>query len=81
MNTSFSALFCIRYKVILLVLFYLFFMLSYFIALTTSFSDYARDSQLSLRNLIPETFDYVLKFIVTIPIWYLIFRKFKNAVF
>ena len=82
MNTSFfnSTFFGIRYKVILLVfLFYLFFMLSYFIALTTSFSDYAKeDSQLSLRNLIPETFDYVLKFIVTIPIWYLIFRKFKN---
>jgi hypothetical protein len=37
-----------------------------------------KDSQLSLRNLIPETFDYVLKFIVTIPIWYLIFRKFKT---
>jgi hypothetical protein len=26
-----------------------------------------RRPQLSLRNLIPETFDYVLKFIVTIP--------------
>jgi hypothetical protein len=53
-------------------------MLSYFIALTTSFRIMQKTLQLSLRNLIPETFDYVLKFIVTIPIWYLIFRKFKT---
>ena len=76
-NTSF---FKKRYKITLAIfLFYSFFMLSYFIALTASFSDYSKeDSPFTLHNLAPQFFDYLLKFIVTIPIWYLIFKKFKS---
>lgn len=76
-NTSFSKK---RYKIIIAIfLFYLFFMLSYFIALTASFSDYSKeDSPFTLHNLAPQFFDYLLKFIVTIPIWYFIFKQFKS---
>lgn len=61
------------------LLFYLFFMLSYYFALSYSFSDFKNDEPVySYRNFIFQSVDYFLKFIVTIPIWFLIFRFFKK---
>jgi two-component system, LytTR family, sensor kinase len=62
-----------------ILLFYAFFMLSYYFALSYSFSDYSKEEYIySYRNLIFQTVDYVLKFIVTLPIWFLIFRFFRK---
>ena len=61
------------------ILFYLFFMLSYYLALSYSFSDFKNDEPVySYRNFIFQSVDYFLKFIVTIPIWFLIFKFFKK---
>lgn len=70
----------IRLKTALTIfLFYGFFMLSYYFALSYSFSDYSKEEAVySYRNLIFQSVDYALKFIFTLPIWYLIFRFFKN---
>lgn len=57
-----------------ILLFYMFFMFSYYIALTISFSEYSNDELLSYRNFQPQLLDYLLKFIFTIPVFYLIFK-------
>lgn len=61
-----------------IILFYVFFMLSYYFALTLSFSDYSKDEILSYRNFRPQMLDYFLKFLFTIPIWFLIFRIYRH---
>lgn len=62
-----------------ILLFYLFFMLFYYLTLSYSFSDYKKNEPIySLANLIFQFVDYFLKFLVTLPIWYLIFRFFRK---
>jgi hypothetical protein len=79
MNTSFStALFGIRYKVILLVFCFICSSCCHILLRLQLVFQIMQETPNLVCNLIPETFDYVLKFIVTIPIWYLIFRKFKT---
>lgn len=60
------------------LLFYLFFMLSYYFALAISQLDYSKNDILSYRNFQPQILDYTLKFLFTIPIWFLIFRILKH---
>lgn len=72
-------IFGIKSKLLIgILLFYLFFMLSYYFALTLSFSDYSKDEILSYRNFRPQMLDYFLKFLFTIPIWFLIFRILRH---
>ncbi len=61
-----------------IVLFYLFFMVSYYFALAISQLDYAKDDVFSFHNFRPQIVDYALKFLFTIPIWFLIFKLLKN---
>ncbi len=62
-----------------IALFYLFFMLSYYFALSYSFSDFKENEPVySYRNFVFQSVDYFLKFLVTLPIWFLIFKFFKN---
>lgn len=61
-----------------IILFYMFFMVSYYFALAISQLDYSKDDVLSFHNFRPQIVDYVLKFVFTIPIWYLIFKALKH---
>jgi two-component system, LytTR family, sensor kinase len=62
--------------IIMIVLFYLFFMVTYYAALTIASYEWSQDKYLfSFKKLIPEFIDYCLKFLITVPIWYLIFKK------
>jgi two-component system, LytTR family, sensor kinase len=62
-----------------ILIFYMFFMLSYYFALSYSFSDFRKDEPVySYRNFIFQTVDYGLKFIVTLPIWFVLFRVFRK---
>ena len=64
--------------VIGILLFYLFFMLSYYFSLSYSASDYVKNKPVyTLEDFIFRAIDYSLKFIVTVPIWFIIFRFFR----
>ena len=58
--------------------FYLFFMISYYFALNVSQLDYTQDKDLNYKNIVFQIIDYSLKFIFTVPIWYLIFVVFRK---
>ncbi len=65
-----------------ILLFYFFFMLSYYLALNYSQSDYNKGQPIySFENLKFPFLDYFLKFIITIPIWFLIFKFFRKKIF
>lgn len=61
-----------------ILLFYLFFMVSYYFALTISQMDYSKNEIFSFTNFRPQILDYFLKFVFTIPIWYLFFKVLKS---
>lgn len=63
-----------RKSVIAVLLFYMFFMVSYYFALSISQMDYSKNEIFSFKNFRLQILDYILKFIFTIPIWYLFFR-------
>jgi two-component system, LytTR family, sensor kinase len=68
-----------RITVIGIIVFYLFFMSTYYATLTIASYEFTKGEYVfEFKKLIPEFIDYGLKFLITMPIWYLIFRKFKN---
>ena len=59
--------------------FYLFFILSYYFTLSYSASDFIKDKPIyTVQDFIFRFLDYLLKFIITVPIWFLIFRFFRS---
>lgn len=72
-------IFGIKIKLVVsILLFYLFFMISYYVALTVSQMDYSKNEIFSFTNFRPQILDYFLKFVFTIPIWYLFFRVLNS---
>ena len=77
MDTKISGI-RIKYAVGIL-LFYLFFMLFYYLTLSYSFSDYKKNEPIyTIEDFIFRAIDYAFKFVVTIPIWFIIFRFYRN---
>lgn len=60
-------------------LFYAFFTMSYYLTLSYSQSDFNKDKPIfTMEDFTLRTIDYLLKFLLTIPIWFIIFKFFKQ---